>query len=132
MSHTYIPAALRRLVAERAQYRCEYCGIHEADTAFGCQVDHIIAEKHRGRTDEANLAYACGFCNQNKGSDIASILSPDAPEIIRFFHPRRDLWEDHFYLNDDFVIEGISDIGRVTAEIFGFNQPDRVAERRLL
>lgn len=93
MSHTYIPAALRRLVAERAQYRCEYCGIREADTAFGCQVDHIIAEKHRGRTEESNLAYACGFCNQSKGSDIASLLSPDTIEIIRFFHPRRDRWD---------------------------------------
>lgn len=132
MSRTYISAALRRLVAERAGYRCEYCGIHEDDTAFGCQVDHIVAEKHKGRTEQGNLAYACGFCNQSKGSDIASVLSPDDSEIIRFFHPRRDVWAEHFRLTDTFWIEGTSNIGRVTAEILGFNHPERVAERRLL
>lgn len=43
------------------------------DTYFGCQVDHIISEKHGGATEEHNLAYACSYCNRNKGSDIGSI-----------------------------------------------------------
>ena len=33
---------LRVLVAERAYHVCEYCLIHEEDTFWGCQVDHII------------------------------------------------------------------------------------------
>jgi HNH endonuclease len=48
LSETHIPAALRRFVAARAEWRCEYCGIPEADTWFGCEVDHIISEKHEG------------------------------------------------------------------------------------
>ena len=66
MSKTYINVALRQLVIRRANGLCEYCLIHEDDTYFGCQVDHIISEKHGGPTEEGNLAYACSFCNRNK------------------------------------------------------------------
>lgn len=37
---------LRRQVAERAYHVCEYCLIHEDDTFWGSQVDHIISH-HR-------------------------------------------------------------------------------------
>jgi hypothetical protein len=73
MSRTHIPAADRRLVRQRAQGRCEYCLIHEDDVDLRHEVDHIIAEKHGGVTEPANLAYACFICNNNKGSDIASL-----------------------------------------------------------
>jgi len=39
---SYISAELRRLVAARAEYLCEYCLIHEDDVFFGCEVDQII------------------------------------------------------------------------------------------
>ena len=42
---TYIPEALRRLVAEQADGRCEYCRLHEDDAFFTHEVDHIYAEK---------------------------------------------------------------------------------------
>lgn len=60
MSSTYIPADLRRQVIERANGLCEYCLIHEDDTYFGCQVDHIISEKHYGPTEADNLVTAIG------------------------------------------------------------------------
>ena len=63
----YISAELRRFIPERAGGLCEYCLIHEDDTFFGCQVDHIVSEKHGGLTVEENLAYACAFCNRHKG-----------------------------------------------------------------
>jgi hypothetical protein len=44
MSQTYIPAEMRRLVIGRAGRRCEYCLIHEDDTYFGCEVDHVVSE----------------------------------------------------------------------------------------
>ena len=68
MSVTYIPVELRRAVILRAEKLCEYCFIHEDDTFFGCQVDHIIAEKHGGETSFDNLALACTNCNRAKGS----------------------------------------------------------------
>lgn len=73
MSKTYISPDLRLQVAERANSQCEYCLIHEDDTYWGCQVDHIISEKHDGPTRLDNLAYACVYCNRYKGSDIGSI-----------------------------------------------------------
>ena len=52
------------LVAVRADFLCKYCLVHEDDAVFGCEVDHIISEKHGGPTDAGNLAYACAFCNR--------------------------------------------------------------------
>ena len=57
----YVSAGLRRLVAEGAGRRCEYCLINEEDTFFGCEVDHVVSTKHGGLTTENNLAYACTF-----------------------------------------------------------------------
>jgi 5-methylcytosine-specific restriction endonuclease McrA len=61
---SYISEAFRRLVVARAEGLCEYCLIHEEDTYFGCEVDHIISRKHGGPTEPDNLAFACSFCNE--------------------------------------------------------------------
>jgi hypothetical protein len=128
---SYIPASLRRLVTERAEGLCEYCLIHESDTFFGCQIEHIIAEKHGGPTEAANLALACIFCNRFKGTDIAT-LAPATRQLCRLFHPRTDRWVDHFRLDDDARIVGLTDIGQATALLLGFNHPDRILERETL
>ena len=47
---SYVPPGLRRLVRSRAEDLCEYCLIHEEDTFLGCQLEHIISEKHGGET----------------------------------------------------------------------------------
>ena len=127
---TYVPAPLRRLVASRAGRICEYCLIHEEDTFLGCQVEHIISEKHGGESAESNLAFACIFCNRYKGTDIAT-LSPATHTLCRLFNPRTDRWADHFRLKDGRV-EGISDIGQATAALLKFNDADRLLERETL
>ena len=132
MSVTYIPASVRREVRERAGNRCEYCGIHEDDTQFGCEVDHILSEKHGGETTLGNLALACFYCNRNKGSDIASVRSADDATLVRFFSPRADRWDDHFERADTGEIFPRTEIGRVTARIFGFNHEHRILERLAL
>jgi 5-methylcytosine-specific restriction endonuclease McrA len=129
MSETYISAALRRLVAHRANYCCEYCLIHEEDTFFGCHVDHIISEKHGGQTNAENLGYACGFCNLHKGSDLGSLTVNG--ELCRFFNPRRDNWNTHFLLEEAFI-QSLTDVGEVTARILQFNHVDRLLEREAL
>lgn len=114
-------------MANRACGLCEYCLIHESDTFLGCQVDHIVSEKHAGPTVAANLAYACTLCNRAKGSDIGSITS--AGLFCRFFNPRQDAWSDHFELQD-VRINPRSDIGEVTARILEFNRVERLLERQ--
>jgi hypothetical protein len=130
MSETYISADLRRVVTGRAAGLCEYCLIHEEDTFFGCEVDHIISEKHGGPTEAANLAYACLFCNRRKGSDIGSIIWRTGG-FCRFYNPRIDRWADHFRL-DGHSITPLTEIGEVTERILGFNDGDRLLERQVL
>jgi len=64
----YISAPLRDLVIRRADYRCEYCLLHQDDEPiYPHEIDHIIAEKHSGSTQADNLAFACFYCNRFKG-----------------------------------------------------------------
>src|SRR5260370_32996932 len=130
MSMTYIAADLRRRVVARAEEICEYCLIAEDDTFYGCEADHIISEKHCGRTDAENLAYACVCCNQAKGSDIGSITW-DTQALVRFFNPRTDRWAHHFELVGR-PIEALTPVGLVIARILGFNSAERVLERQTL
>ena len=127
---SYISAELRRIAIERAAGRCEYCRIRETDTFLGCQIDHIIAEKHKGETTAENLAFTCAFCNRHKGSDIGSIAQSTG-EFTRFYNPRTDSWNDHFEFSD-FVIKPISPIGETTASILQFNNEERLLERRAI
>ncbi len=128
MSLTWISEQLRRLVRERADYRCEYCLLHEEDAAYGFHVDHVIAEKHQGPTEDHNLSYSCPACNRAKGSDISTLVNS---KLVRLFNPRIDLWADHFVL-DGAVIKARSLIGSGTLRLLGFNDEPRVELRRLL
>jgi hypothetical protein len=130
MSSTRVPAALRRQIAERAEGLCEYCLIHEADTFLGCQIEHVISEKHGGQTSAENLAYACVFCNRFKGSDIAT-LSRTTGQLVRLFNPRTDRWSEHFRVAGVRIV-GVTDVGDATASLLGFNHPDRQVERESL
>ena len=73
MSLTHVPTELRRLVRERANGCCEYCGVPESVTFAVHEVDHIVAEKHGGETTAENLAFCCILCNRRKGSDLSSM-----------------------------------------------------------
>ena len=54
----YTPAELRRKVAQRADFRCEYCRFPEIAAMVKFQLEHIISLKHGGKTILENLAYA--------------------------------------------------------------------------
>lgn len=130
MSKAYVSAALRRLVAERANHACEYCLVPEIAVLAPHEIDHVIAEKHGGPTEQENLALACTLCNKHKGSDVASV-DPSDGEIVRLYQPRRDRWQDHFQLKDG-NIEPLTSIGLVTVRLFQMNRPQRLEERKLL
>lgn len=125
---TYVSVALRRLIYERADGRCEYCLLHEMYTIQPHEIDHIYAEKHGGETVETNLCLSCFDCNRYKGSDLASL---DNDEIIGLFHPRRDDWMTHFQLNGG-LITPLTATGRITVLLLKFNDVVRVEERETL
>lgn len=126
---TYIPRELRDIIVHRAQYRCEYCLIHEELVFHPHEIDHIYAEKHGGQTEEVNLCYSCYSCNRYKGSDLAS-LHPNSKKITRLFHPRTDRWKEHFRL-EGVTIVGITDVAIVTIQLLRLNKLERLAERHL-
>jgi hypothetical protein len=123
-------AELRRQVVERASNCCEYCLLHQDLAASTHQVDHVIAEKHRGQTSLDNLALSCTVCNRRKGSDIGSI-DPQTGNLVSLFNPRTQQWVDHFRL-DGVHIVGLTEIGRATVEFLQLNAFERLIEREAL
>lgn len=120
-------AGLRRFVRERATGRCEYCGVLEAHAFLSHQVDHVIPEKHGGRTAADNLALSCVLCNRRKGSDLASI-DPQTGRPAILFNPRTQAWGDHFRLEKSVVVP-LTPEGRATVALLQLNDPARVEER---
>ena len=54
-----VSQATRKLVAQRAANRCEYCRLHEDDMFVSFEIDHVIAQKHGGGNEIDNLAFTC-------------------------------------------------------------------------
>ncbi|KYC36970.1 HNH endonuclease [Scytonema hofmannii PCC 7110] len=130
MSVTYIPAALRRLVEERARYRCEYCLLPQNISFFPHEIDHVIPEKHGGKTDAGNLAFTCWRCNRYKGTDLGS-FDPQTGEFSFLFNPRIQQWTEHFAF-EKLKIVGLTPEGRTTAKLLQYNNDERLAERERL
>lgn len=121
---------LRELVWERAEACCEYCLMPQALTEAVHEIDHIIAEKHRGQTTSDNLALACFHCNNHKGPNIAGI-DPDTGLTTPLFHPRREAWTDHFHWQGA-ILEGVTPTGRATVEVLEINLRHRILHREAL
>jgi hypothetical protein len=130
VSVTYIPAALRRLIEERANRLCEYCLLPADITFFPHEIDHVIAEKHGGETNADNLAFTCWRCNRHKGSDLGS-FDPDTGAFSFLFNPRTQQWDEHFKF-EELQIVGLTSEGRTTARLLQLNSNERLAERQRL
>ncbi|MBD1874841.1 HNH endonuclease [Nodosilinea sp. FACHB-131] len=125
---TYISAALRKQVTDRAGDRCEYCRFPQSVTLLAFEMEHIIAEKHGGTTSLDNLALACPYCNRAKGTDLGSI-DPETNQLTPFFNPRTQNWREHFKLDGATIVPQTA-AGRVTVFILQLNHPDRLQERK--
>ena len=122
-----IPSQLRSEVRLNAGGRCEYCRRPDHETAYGHTIDHIIPIKHGGLTILENLVYACLFCNQHKGTDVA-IYDRETGELTPLFNPRTQKWQEHFYVENNFILPKTV-IGRVTIFILQMNAPKQVEAR---
>ncbi len=102
----------------------------EGASALTHVLDHVIARQHGGQTAIDNLALCCGRCNQFKGPNIAGI-DPQTGGISRLFHPRKNMWPEHFsYMQA--VLTGLTPIGRATIATLAINLPIRIAVRQSL
>ena len=127
----YVPASLRKQVRERANTRCEYCLELEYFATASFHIDHIISEQHDGLTVVENLAFACGPCNLFKGPNLVTTL-PGHEGYINLFHPRKELWADHFVLEPDGSIKGLTLTGTATAKLLNFNTTEQLIARKRL
>jgi HNH endonuclease len=122
-----ITAALRTLVADRAQHRCEYCRLSQAGQEATFHIDHVLPRTAGGPTDEDNLALACVGCSLRKGARRRA-PDPRTGADVALFNPRRDSWSEHFRW-DGVRLEGLSPTGRATAAALAMNRPLMVAIR---
>lgn len=122
--------ALRQQVWMRADSCCEYCQMPQEFAEPTHQIDHIIAEKHQGETESANLALSCFHCNLHKGPNIAGI-DPATKLVTPLFHPRQDNWTEHFRWKGA-ALEGKTPAGRTTIEVLAINMRDRLLHRQAL
>lgn len=125
-----MPTALEQTIRKLAGNHGEYCRLPESESKLGHVLDHVIARQHGGQTMLENLALCCGRCNQFKGPNIAGI-DPATGQMMRLFHPRSDIWEEHFRY-DEAILVGLTPIGRGTVTVLAINMPIRVAGRRAL
>jgi hypothetical protein len=123
-----IPRATRELVQRRAQGACEYCRLPQEASVLPHQVDHIIGRQHQGSDDADNLCLCCIRCNQKKGPNIAS-LDPGTNVVVPLFHPRRHMWREHFALDQQGRLHGLTPEGRATVQLMDMNDPERVLLR---
>ena len=115
-----IPVSLRRFVTERAQRRCEYCGLAQEGQEATFHIDHIVPLKTGGQTIEENLALACVSCSLRKEARRSG-LDPLTKHNVALFHPRLQSWSDHFEWNG-VMVEGRTPTGRATVATLNLNR----------
>ena len=127
---TSVSIALRTLLLERAENRCEYCLLPQSLALHKYEPDHIVPVQHGGVSDTENLALSCMRCNRFKGPNVGS-FDTETGNLVPFFNPRKQQWDDHF-LFENGVIVPLTQEGRVTVRILRLNDEDRVTERRAM
>ena len=115
-------------VATRANGRCEYCGMHQSLQGATFHVEHIVPQSRGGNSDLENLAWCCPACNLHKANRIESI-DPGENVNTRLFHPRQDIWPEHFEWVDMRIL-GKTRIGRATIALLDLNHDRRLLIRQ--
>ena len=122
-----IPSSLRQLVIQRADDRCEYCGISQAGQVATFHIDHIVPSVAGGTTSAENLALACVSCSLRKGAR-QRIEDPSTGQEVTVFHPRQQQWKEHFSWSGVEVV-GLTATGRATVSALDLNRPTMIAIR---
>jgi hypothetical protein len=94
------------------------------------EIDHIIPQSAGGETALENLCLCCPTCNRHKAARLTA-FDPDSGQEVPLFHPRRQIWEEHFAWSEDKArVIGLTAVGRATVEALRMNRPQMVMLRR--
>lgn len=122
MSSARIPAPVRRIVATRARNYCEYCRCSDRFATESFSVEHIQPQSAEGASVLENLAWSCMGCNGHKHVKTQA-TDPETGETVALFHPRQQIWDEHFGWNETFTqVVGRTPCGRATVEALYLNR----------
>ncbi len=124
--------ANRQIVRRRARFLCEYCKSAENFSPDGFDIDHIFPRALGGTDDPDNLALSCNTCNGHKAARVTAI-DPVTHEEVRLFHPRHDLWGEHFEWSEDLLtIIPRTIVGRAMISLLDTNRERLINWRRAM
>lgn len=117
-------------VIVRANSRCKYCHAPTEAHNFFFDVEHIRPLADGGDSALDNLALACRSCNIFKGTRRQA-ADPETGVVVALFHPRRDIWEDHFAPDADAtILIDLTPTGRATLVALQINSAEQQTARR--
>jgi hypothetical protein len=123
--------ALRQLVIQAADYRCEYCKTSSRLTGMPLIMEHILPRSLGGTDDRSNLAASCYRCNEFKGAKTEA-LDPKTQELVALFNPHHQSWSTHFmWGNGATHVIGITSIGRATTIALRLNNDNVVTAQSI-
>ncbi len=123
---------IKRMVAERAGGRCEYCRCPADHTPDDFAAEHIIPRARGGTDDQDNLAWSCQGCNSRKFTAVQAV-DPQTGSRITLYHPRRHPWGNHFIWSaDGLILLGLTSSGRATIVRLDLNRNNVINLRRAL
>lgn len=118
-------------VRHRAKFACEYCGVSETDCGGELTIYHFKPRSKGGADDQENLVYCCVRCNLYK-----SDFWPVSPEATQLWNPRHELFENHFVVSGNGMLEALTEEGALSLKILRLNRPSliehRLIEKQLL
>lgn len=132
MAKRYLSQKVREFIAQRADYRCEYCQSRSDCACESFEAEHIIPLSESGSNEPDNLAFTCRGCNSRK-SDKTEAFDPFTSQTVSLFHPRLHHWNDHFVWDESYLfVIGLTPSGRATVESLQLNRIGIVNLRRLM
>ncbi|MFK7948475.1 MAG: HNH endonuclease [Saprospiraceae bacterium] len=122
MANKYVSKKNKDFIRQLAHGCCEYCQSQEAYSTQNFSMEHIIPSHLGGSNEIDNLALSCQGCNNIKFTKIG-LTNETTDEFIPFFHPRQDIWTEHFKWNNDFtLIIPLTKKGEATLEVLKMNR----------
>lgn len=98
-------------------------------TTFEFEGEHITPQASGGGDTQSNLALARRACNLFKAAREGG-TDPETGENVALFHPRRDVWEEHFvFERETNRMIAKTPTGRVTLALLRLNSPAQLAAR---
>lgn len=132
MTNVRVTSKQKIQVKTRAKNCCEYCMSQEEYSTDTFSIEHIIPRAKGGSNHLDNLANACQGCNNRKFVSTDAV-DPLTGEIVQLYHPRQDVWNEHFAWSYDFtLLVGLTPIGRATIDRLDLNRRQVMNLRHIL